>query len=139
LSRIFKVKVNGKSYDVEVEEIGSNNTAQEVVQEKTSQPETKKEQPKPTPKPEKKEQPKPAPKVETTSDGDKEILAPLPGVVIDIKVKVGDQVNPGDKLMIIEAMKMENEIPSEFSGIVDKILVNKGDNVDGDEPVIILK
>jgi len=135
------VKVNGKSYDVEVEEIGSNNTTQEVVQEKTSQPETKKEQPKPkpTPKPEKNEQPKPAPKVETTSDGDKEILAPLPGVVIDIKVKVGDQVNPGDKLMIIEAMKMENEIPSEFSGIVDKILVNKGDNVDGDEPVIILK
>jgi biotin carboxyl carrier protein len=77
--------------------------------------------------------------MESSSGEEKEILAPLPGVVIDIKVKVGDQVNPGDKLMVIEAMKMENEIPSEFSGIVDKILVSKGDNVDGDEPIIVLK
>ncbi|MGM0639798.1 MAG: biotin/lipoyl-containing protein [Thermotogota bacterium] len=147
MSRIFKVKVNGKSYDVEVEEVGSSNSEQKIVQEDSteSKPITKNEQPKPAPK---KEEPKPAPKKEepktvpaesSSSDGEKEILAPLPGVVIDIKVKVGDKVTPGDKLMIIEAMKMENEIPSEFSGIVDKILVNKGDNVDGDEPVIILK
>jgi biotin carboxyl carrier protein len=133
--------VNGKSYDVEVEEIGSNSSNETPVKE--SKPEPKKEvkntAPAPTPTPAKKEEPKTTAPVESSNGEGKEILAPLPGVVIDIKVKVGDQVNPGDKLMIIEAMKMENEIPSEVSGIVDKILVSKGDNVDGDEPVIVLK
>jgi len=140
LSRIFNVKVNGKSYEVEVEEINSNQeSTTEVAQPK---PQPKNESPKPEPK---KEEKKPEPKNETspepaaTSQGGKEILAPLLGVVIDVKVKVGDKVNTGDKVMVIEAMKMENEIPSEFTGIVDKILVNKGDNVDGDEPVILLK
>lgn len=140
MSRIFNVKVNGKSYEVEVEEINSNQeSTTEVAQPK---PQPKNESPKPEPKKEeKKPEPKnePSPEPAATSQGGKEILAPLPGVVIDVKVKVGDKVNTGDKVMVIEAMKMENEIPSEFTGIVDKILVNKGDNVDGDEPVILLK
>jgi len=139
LSRIFKVKVNGKSYDVEVEEVESNSSNKKPDQESKPEPNQEVKKTVPTPSPirnEETKEPAPAP----SSDGsEKEVLAPLPGVVIDIKVRVGDKVNPGDKLMVIEAMKMENEIPSEFTGVVDKILVSKGDNVDGDEPVIILK
>jgi biotin carboxyl carrier protein len=139
LSRIFKVKVNGKSYDVEVEEVPSNSSNKTPVQESKPEPKQEVKKTVPTPSPVKNEEPKEPAPTQSSDENEKEVLAPLPGVVIDIKVKVGDKVNPGDKLMVIEAMKMENEIPSEIAGVVDKILVSKGDNVDGDEPVIILK
>ena len=60
------------------------------------------------------------------------INAPLPGRVISIKVKVGDKVSAGDEVMILEAMKMENSITSDFSGVVKQILVKEGDNVQSD-------
>ena len=60
------------------------------------------------------------------------INAPLPGRVISIKVKVGDKVSAGQEVMILEAMKMENSITSDFSGVVKQILVKEGDNVQSD-------
>ncbi len=66
------------------------------------------------------------------------ISAPLPGVALRIPVKVGDHVKSGQALIILEAMKMENEIPSTIEGDVAEILVNNGDNVrEGDALVII--
>jgi len=64
------------------------------------------------------------------------INAPLPGRVISIKVKVGDKVSAGDEVMILEAMKMENSITSDFSGVVKQILVKEGDNVQSDTAMI---
>lgn len=57
------------------------------------------------------------------------VKCPLPGNIMTISVKVGDQVNTGDKLLMYEAMKMENVILSEKSGKVTKILVNTGEAV----------
>lgn len=74
----------------------------------------------------------------TTTGGAGAIKAPLPGVVLDIKVNVGDAVNAGDTVVILEAMKMENNINADKSGVVKSISVNKGDSVlEGAELLII--
>jgi biotin carboxyl carrier protein len=59
-----------------------------------------------------------------------QVLAPMPGLVIDISVSVGDEVQKDDALLVLEAMKMENILKSKGSGIVKKIHVNKQDKVD---------
>jgi biotin carboxyl carrier protein len=57
------------------------------------------------------------------------IKAPLPGTITDIKVTVGQQVSVGDTVVVLEAMKMQNNIESEYAGKVVSVLVNKGDTV----------
>jgi len=66
------------------------------------------------------------------------IQSPLPGIIIDIKCKEGDIVKKGQTLMILEAMKMENNILANTNGKVTQILVNKGDSVlEGADLVVI--
>ena len=68
----------------------------------------------------------------------KSVVAPLPGTINEIKVKVGDKVNAGDTVVILEAMKMQNNIEAETSGTITGINVNKGDAVmEGDTLVTI--
>ncbi len=70
--------------------------------------------------------------------GGKPVVAPLPGTINEIKVKVGDKVNAGDTVVILEAMKMQNNIEAETSGTITSINVNKGDAVmEGDTLVTI--
>ncbi len=57
------------------------------------------------------------------------VKAPLPGIINDIKVAVGDQVKNGQVLLILEAMKMENEITAEQDGVISAISVSTGDSV----------
>jgi biotin carboxyl carrier protein len=57
------------------------------------------------------------------------IKAPLPGTILEVKVKVGDEVKVGDVLLIMEAMKMENDIKSDKDGTVSTVKVNTGDAV----------
>ena len=57
------------------------------------------------------------------------VLAPLPGTITEIKVKVGDTVKNGDTVIVLEAMKMQNNIEAECGGTVTSILVNPGDTV----------
>ena len=66
------------------------------------------------------------------------IVAPLPGRVISIKVKVGDTVNAGDEVVVLEAMKMENSITSDYSGTVQQVLAAEGDNVATDAVLMIV-
>jgi biotin carboxyl carrier protein len=66
------------------------------------------------------------------------IKSPLPGVIIDVCVKIGDAVKTGQKLFVLEAMKMENSINAENDGKVIEIKVNKGDSVlEGADLIII--
>ena len=68
----------------------------------------------------------------------KPVVAPLPGTINEIKVKVGNKVNAGDTVVILEAMKMQNNIEAETSGTITSINVNKGDAVmEGDTLVTI--
>ena len=73
-----------------------------------------------------------------TAAAGKPVVAPLPGTINEIKVKVGDKVNAGDTVVILEAMKMQNNIEAETSGTITGINVNKGDAVmEGDTLVTI--
>lgn len=67
-----------------------------------------------------------------------DILAPMGGKVIDVKVNVGDAVNEGDEVVIIEAMKMELPISAEASGTVKEVKCKKGDTVEADGVLIVL-
>ena len=64
------------------------------------------------------------------------ITTAMPGTIIDVKVKIGDRIEAGDSIIVIEAMKMENEIQSPTSGIVVAIHVSKGESVSPDETLL---
>ena len=66
------------------------------------------------------------------------VTAPLPGVILDIKVKVGDAVKAGQTVAVLEAMKMENEIESTASGTVTAVNAGKGDSVLEDAAIITI-
>ena len=66
----------------------------------------------------------------------KDIKAPMPGLVIDIKVKVGDVLAAGDTILVLEAMKMENMLKSPGEGTVKSIKVNKGEAVEKGQVLI---
>ena len=72
------------------------------------------------------------------SNGAATILAPIAGKVIDIKVKVGDFVKKGQVVAIIEAMKLENEIPASAEGKVVEVKVSKGSAVNNKDVLIVL-
>ena len=63
----------------------------------------------------------------------------MPGTVLDIKVSVGDQVQAGQVLLILEAMKMENEISAPSAGTIDSIQVQKGASVNAGDVLISIK
>ncbi len=107
----FVIKVNGKEYNVEVEEVGGS---QPVVTSTTP-----KVAPKATPKT------TTAPKVQG-KDGSLKVTAPMPGTILGIKAKPGDKVSKGDTIVILEAMKMENEIAAPEDGVVASINVENG-------------
>ena len=68
-----------------------------------------------------------------------EILAPMPGKILEVKVNVGDTVNENDEVIILEAMKMELPIAASSSGVVKEIKCNKGDSVEADDVLIVLE
>jgi biotin carboxyl carrier protein len=72
------------------------------------------------------------------SSSAKTIKSPLPGIILSIDCKIGDEVKKGQKILVLEAMKMENTIAAEHDGKIIEIKVNKGDSVlEGAELVII--
>lgn len=115
--KIYKIKVNGKTYRVELENIEevSSDPVKETVETKKS--ETK-----------------------TVSSGEgMPVLAPIQGNVLDVKVTVGKQVKKGDCLLIIEAMKLENEVLAPCDGVVSEIIVTKGKTVSTKELLLTIK
>lgn len=131
----FKFTVNGKEYDVEVKSYEGENAEVIVDGTQYNVKVQREEEDIPAFVAPKRQVPKPgaAPKVETPSataptDGYKS-LAPLPGTVMQIFVNVGDVVKRGDKLMMYEAMKMENNFLAEVDGTIKEIKVRVGDNI----------
>ena len=64
------------------------------------------------------------------------VKAPMPGLIVDLRVKPGDHVNPGDALLILEAMKMENMIKATAQSVVKYVKVAKGDSVEKNQVLI---
>lgn len=103
----YKVKVNGKEYLVELEEVGASselNAAKEARAVKS---------------------------VQSAGNAQGEVVkAPIQGSVFKILKNVGDTVNAGEAVMILEAMKMENEIVAPKAGKINQVFVNQGQQVD---------
>ena len=78
-----------------------------------------------------------APAAKPAGAGEK-LASPLPGVIIEISVKEGQQVKQGQKVVVLEAMKMENEIPAPKDGTITEIHVHKGDTLQEGDPVVTI-
>jgi biotin carboxyl carrier protein len=117
----YSITVNGNVYDAVVEEVD----ARGVV---SSAPVAA---PAPTAAPAPVAAPKPAASkpAATGSAGATQVTAPMPGTILDVKVNVGDTVSKGQVIMILEAMKMENDIVAPCDGKITSILAKKNDTV----------
>ena len=138
----YKYKINGNLYKVAVGDIEENQVHVEVNGTPYTVELEKKVSPKikpvvrtaaTTPA-----APPPAVTRPAVSGGKAGIKSPLPGVILDIKVKEGDAVKRGQTLLILEAMKMENEIAAPKDGTVVQIATSKGAVVETGTPLIVL-
>jgi glutaconyl-CoA decarboxylase len=125
----LKITVNGVTYAVEVEKVGGSIAIAAPV---AAAPAPKAAAPvaaAPAPAPVAAPAPKAAAAPIEVAAGDTSMKAPMPGKVSKVVAKVGDKVKKGDVIMILEAMKMQNEMASPVAGTVKAINASNGDNV----------
>lgn len=123
----FNVTVNGKSYEVEVEEVGGSAAA-------VAAPAPVAAAPAPVAAP----APKAAPVAAPAPAGAGTITAPMSGTILKSLVKPGDAVKNGQVVLILEAMKMENEIFSPCDGTVKEVRINEGAAVQPGEVLVVI-
>ena len=129
----YIVTVNGEKYDVEVERVGGGSSSlSRRPPERMSRPREAAPVAQPAAAPQ-----APAPAAAPAAAGSAgSVVSPMPGTILDVKVKEGDAVSVGQVVVILEAMKMETEIVSEVAGTVSAIKVKKGDAVDTDAVLV---
>lgn len=115
----YEIEINNEVYRVSVRELSADAemTAAPTVEEPTAAD---------------------TPSTQGNSGSVKEINAPMAGTIVDIKVSPGQAVSKGDVLVILEAMKMENEIVAPEDGLVGEIFVSRNDAVASDQPLLTL-
>lgn len=114
--KVYKVKVNGKVYEVELESVTENSASIQTpvaAEAKTA----------PTP---------------VVSGEAYELKAPMAGTILDVKVKVGQSVQSGDVICILEAMKLENEVVADKGGVIKSINVSKGETVENGKLLVVI-
>ena len=128
----FKYTIDGKEYKVEIGEINAENVAEvsvngeqyAVQMEQPAEPEKKKV-----------ELGKPAVAINSSAA----VKAPLPGTITSVEVTVGQEVKAGDTVVVLEAMKMQNNIEAEKDGKVTAIAVKVGQAVLEDDPLVVIE
>ena len=113
--KLYKIKIGEKVYEVELEEVTEKEGRIEDSEKKAD---------------EKKEASK--------TEGVTKVEAPMQGLVLNILISLGEKVKAGQDLIILEAMKMENEIVAPKDGTVSQVLVSKGSSVDTDEVLAVI-
>ncbi|MGN1375168.1 MAG: biotin/lipoyl-containing protein [Prevotella sp.] len=140
----YKYTINGNKYEVSIDGI-EDNVAKVLVNGEEYKVEMEKE-----PEPEKKKvvvrpaAPQPAPAAQPAAasaraNTNNAVKAPLPGVIVEVKVAVGDTVKIGDTVVVLEAMKMANNLDTEKAGTVTAVLVQPGESVMEDTPLVIIE
>lgn len=119
--KYYNITVNGVAYSVSVEETAAGATPVAAAPAAPVAP---------------KAAPAAAPKAAAGAAGAVAVKAPMPGNILDVKVAAGASVKAGDVLVILEAMKMENEIVAPQDGTVASINVNKGDTVNSGDVLV---
>ena len=122
----LKITVNGVVYDVQVEENDDSAVASSAATPATIPAKTAPTKPA-------------APKPAASSAGSETISSPMPGTIVSVNVDAGKAVKKGDILVVLEAMKMENEIKCPRDGVVASVSVNKGDTVDTGAALVSLQ
>lgn len=122
---IASVSVNGKDYQVELENTPAAPVQAVPVQNPVTAPVTSAPQKAPVQKP-------------AATGAGKPVTSPLPGVIIAVKVNVGDTVKAGQEVAILEAMKMENSIEADHDGTVTAVHVGKGDSILEGAPIVTI-
>ena len=140
----YVVRINGKEYDVEVEKLGG--PYQSLTRGTAYMQAPVAYAPAPAPAPVQAPAPAPAPVAPTptpapvaSAGSASDVTSPMPGKVFKVLAKPGDTVSEGQAVMILEAMKMENEIVAPVAGVIDAILVKEGDMVETDDVLAKLK
>lgn len=139
----YKYKINGTEYTVQIGDIVENIAnvtvnGEDFQVEMENQPEPEKKKVVVNPAAAKQQEVADAPAAGTVNT-ENALKAPLPGVVVEVKVAVGDTVNAGDTVVVLEAMKMANNLDAEKSGKVTAVLVKAGDSVMEDTPLVVIE
>lgn len=134
MTKRYRITVDGTSYEVEVEELGAGEAgpakgaaSKPTVQAPAAAP-VEKEGKKGTP-------PEPTGAAE---EGTETVSAPMPGKILKVAVRTGMEVKEGDLLLVLEAMKMENEIFSPAGGKVTEVKAHEGDSVNTGDTLVVL-
>lgn len=128
----FNIKVNGTAYDVEVEELGGS-AAPVAAPAATPAPAAPVAAAPAAPA-------APAPVAAPAAAGEgTKVEAPMPGTIVEVKASVGQAVKAGDVIVVLEAMKMENDIVAPCDGSVTSITVKKGDSVNSNDVIATVK
>ncbi len=112
--KVYKVKVNGKVYEVELESVSENSQSIQATSTKNE------------------------PVSSNTSTGGNVVSSPMQGTILSVNVAVNDTVKKGQVVMILEAMKLENEIVAPVDGVVKEIKVSKGQTVNSKQELLII-
>lgn len=145
--RRFRVKVDDKVFEVEVEEVGGSEeissrsaTPSAVVASPSLPPAqpVKVPVPRPSAVPSKPEAPAEA-GTKAAASGPGVMKAPIPGAISEVKVRPGEAVKRGQVLLLLEAMKMQNEIMAPSDGVVEEIYVSQGQTVNTGDPLLKIR
>lgn len=130
MTKRYRITVDGTSYEVEVEELGAGEAgpakgaaSKPVVQAPAAAPAKKEAVPEPT---------------GAAEEGTETVSAPMPGKILKVAVRTGMEVKEGDLLLVLEAMKMENEIFSPAGGKVTEVKAHEGDSVNTGDTLVVL-
>ena len=110
----YNITVNGNTYEVLVEEADASTPVAYTA---------------PVAAPTAAPAPKAAPKAAAAAGGAVKVTSPMPGTILNVKVSVGQSVKKGDVICVLEAMKMENDIPAPQDGVIASINIQKGASV----------
>lgn len=121
----YEVEIDGKLYRVTIEEISENERTEPKNNSSSSQAQTSKEADRST------EQAQPAPA--SSSGSGQNVTAPMPGNIFKVLAQPGQSVKEGETVVVLEAMKMENEIVAPADGTISAVHVKEGQSVEADD------